>query len=51
MVLTLKAKESLEHDNPYAVGQTGLIGNPAATTAMDDADVLFLVGTDIPYRD
>ena len=51
MVLTLKAKEGLEHDNPYAVGQTGLIGNPAATTAMDDADVLVLVGTDFPYRD
>jgi pyruvate dehydrogenase (quinone) len=51
MVLTLKAKEGLEHDNPYAVGQTGLIGNPAATDAMDDADVLVLVGTDFPYRD
>jgi pyruvate dehydrogenase (quinone) len=51
MVLTIKAKEGLEHDNPYAVGQTGLIGNPAATTAMDDADVLVLVGTDFPYRD
>ena len=51
MVLTLKAKEGLEHDNPYAVGQTGLIGNPAATAAMDDADVLVLVGTDFPYRD
>ncbi|QGN59063.1 thiamine pyrophosphate-dependent enzyme [Nostocoides sp. HKS02] len=51
MVLTLKAKEGLEHDNPYAVGQTGLIGNPAATSAMEDADVLVLVGTDFPYRD
>ena len=51
MVLTLKAKEGLEHDNPYAVGQTGLIGNPAATAAMDEADVLVLVGTDFPYRD
>ncbi|NYG07871.1 pyruvate dehydrogenase (quinone) [Phycicoccus badiiscoriae] len=51
MVLTLKAKEGFEHDNPYAVGQTGLIGNPAATSAMDDADVLVLVGTDFPYRD
>jgi len=51
MVLTLKAKEGFEHDNPYAVGQTGLIGNPAATSAMEDADVLVLVGTDFPYRD
>jgi pyruvate dehydrogenase (quinone) len=51
MVLTLKAKEGFEHDNAFAVGQTGLIGNPAATGAMDDADVLVLVGTDFPYRD
>lgn len=51
MVLTLKAKEGLEHDNAYEVGQSGLIGNPAAAGALDDADVLFLVGTDFPYRE
>jgi pyruvate dehydrogenase (quinone) len=51
MVLTLKAKDGLEHDNPYAVGQTGLIGNPAAADALADADVLLLVGTDFPYRE
>jgi pyruvate dehydrogenase (quinone) len=51
MVLTLKAKEGLEHDNRFQVGQSGLIGNPAAAKAMDDCDVLFLVGTDFPYRD
>ena len=51
MVLTLKAKEELERDNPFQVGQSGLIGNPAAAKAMDDCDVLFLVGTDFPYRD
>jgi pyruvate dehydrogenase (quinone) len=50
-VLTLKAKEGLEHDNRFQVGQSGLIGNPAAAQAMDDCDVLFLVGTDFPYRD
>ena len=51
MVLTLKAKEGLEHDNPFEVGQSGLIGNPAAAQAMDDCEVLVLVGTDFPYRD
>ena len=51
IVLTLKAKEGLEHDNRFQVGQSGLIGNPAAAQAMDDCDVLFLVGTDFPYRD
>ncbi|MEU3737693.1 MULTISPECIES: thiamine pyrophosphate-dependent enzyme [unclassified Streptomyces] len=51
MVLTLKAKEGFEGDNPYQVGQTGLIGNPAAAHAMDHADTLLLLGTDFPYRD
>lgn len=51
MVLTLKAKEGLEQDNPYQVGQSGLIGNPAAAKAMDSCDVLFMIGTDFPYRD
>lgn len=51
MVLTLKAKEGLEHDNPYAVGQSGLLGNPAAAKALDDCDVLFMIGTDFPYRE
>ncbi|MGW2863621.1 thiamine pyrophosphate-dependent enzyme [Streptomyces sp. NPDC001205] len=51
MVLTLKAKEGFEGDNPFQVGQTGLIGNPAAAHAMDHADTLVLLGTDFPYRD
>ncbi|MFJ1768148.1 thiamine pyrophosphate-dependent enzyme [Amycolatopsis sp. NPDC088138] len=50
MVLTLKAKEGFEDDNPFEVGQTGLIGNPAAAQAMDHADLLLLLGTDFPYR-
>jgi pyruvate dehydrogenase (quinone) len=51
MVLTLKAKEGLEQDNPFQVGQTGMIGNPAARKALEGADLLLLVGTDFPYRD
>lgn len=51
MVITLKAKEGFEDDNPFQIGQTGLIGNPAAAAAMDSADVLVLLGTDFPYRD
>jgi pyruvate dehydrogenase (quinone) len=51
MVLTLKAKEGIEHDNPYQVGQSGLIGNPAAQHALDHCDVLLMVGTDFPYRE
>lgn len=52
MVLTLKAKAGFEGDgNPFQVGQTGLIGNPAAASALQDADTLLLLGTDFPYRD
>ena len=51
MVLSLKAKEGLEEDNAYEVGQSGLIGNPAAQQAFDGGDVLFMIGTDFPYRD
>lgn len=51
MVLTMKGKEGLEGENPYQVGQSGLIGNPAAHLALHQADTLLLVGTDFPYRD
>jgi pyruvate dehydrogenase (quinone) len=51
VVLTLKAKEGLERENPYQVGQSGLIGNPGATAALDGGDVLLMVGTDFPYRE
>ncbi|WP_328296570.1 thiamine pyrophosphate-binding protein [Streptomyces sp. NBC_00435] len=51
MVLTLKAKEGFEDANEFQVGQTGLIGNPAAVHALDRGDVLLMLGTDFPYRD
>jgi pyruvate dehydrogenase (quinone) len=51
MVLTLKAKEGLERENPFQVGQTGLIGNPAARRAFDQCDLLLMLGTDFPYTD
>ena len=51
MVLTLKAKEGLERDNDFEVGQSGLLGNHASAKAFEGCDVLFLVGTDFPYRE
>ncbi|GGX63587.1 thiamine pyrophosphate-dependent enzyme [Streptomyces fructofermentans] len=51
MVLTLKAKEGFEDGNAFQVGQTGLIGNPAASHALAKGDVLLMLGTDFPYRD
>ncbi|MGA8257917.1 MAG: thiamine pyrophosphate-dependent enzyme [Nocardioides sp.] len=49
MVLSLKAKEGLEEDNEFEIGQSGLIGNPATALAFESCDVLVLVGTDFPY--
>ena len=51
MVLTLKAKEGLERNNPFQIGQSGLLGNPATKKAFDDTDVLLMLGTDFPYPD
>ena len=51
MVLTLKAKEGLEQDNRFQVGQTGLIGNPAAASALEESDLVLMLGTDFPYRE
>ena len=45
----LRGKEWMEHDNPYAVGMTGLLGWGAAYDAMHACDVLLLLGTDFPY--
>jgi len=46
---SFRGKEWLEHDNPYAVGMTGLLGWGAAYEAMHASDVLLLLGTDFPY--
>ena len=51
MVLSLKAKEGLEDDNEFEVGQSGLLGNHATAKAFEGCDVLVLIGTDFPYRD
>lgn len=51
VVSTLKAKETYDWDNPYNIGQNGLIGNPAAAAAFHDCDLLLMVGTDFPYRE
>src|SRR5262245_39013554 len=44
-----RGKEWVEHENPYEVGMSGLIGFGAAYRAMHECDVLLLLGTDFPY--
>jgi pyruvate dehydrogenase (quinone) len=51
MVHALRGKEHVEHNNPYDVGMTGLIGFASGYHAMEDADLLILLGTDFPYKD
>ncbi|HEY0216681.1 MAG TPA: thiamine pyrophosphate-binding protein, partial [Cellulomonas sp.] len=42
---TLRGKEHIQYDNPFDVGMTGLLGYGAFQSAMDDADLLLLLGT------
>jgi len=46
---SFRGKQWLEHDNPYAVGMTGLLGYGGAYKAIHDADLLLLLGTDFPF--
>ena len=50
IVHALGGKESVEHDNPYDVGMTGLIGFSSGYAAMMGCDMLLMLGTDFPYR-
>ncbi|BAL91989.1 putative pyruvate dehydrogenase [Actinoplanes missouriensis 431] len=47
---TLRGKESLQYDNPFDVGMSGLLGYGACYQASHEADLLILLGTDFPYR-
>jgi pyruvate dehydrogenase (quinone) len=46
-----RGKQWLEHDNPNAVGMTGLLGYGGAYGAIHDADLLLLLGTDFPFSE
>ena len=50
MVHALRGKEHVEWGNPYDVGMTGLIGFASGYYAMNDCDLLLMLGTDFPYR-
>jgi pyruvate dehydrogenase (quinone) len=48
---TFRGKQWLEHDNPNAVGMTGLLGYGGAYKAINDADLLLLLGADFPFSE
>src|ERR1700723_2851353 len=48
---SFRGKQWLEHDNPNAVGMTGLLGYGGAYGAINDAELLLLLGTDFPFSE
>ncbi|MGO1317265.1 MAG: thiamine pyrophosphate-binding protein, partial [Cellulomonadaceae bacterium] len=46
---SLRGKEWIQYDNPLDVGMSGLLGYGACFDAMQDCDLLILLGTDFPY--
>jgi pyruvate dehydrogenase (quinone) len=50
VVHALRGKEFVEYDNPYDVGMTGLLGFSSGYQAMEQCEVLLMLGTDFPYR-
>lgn len=50
VVHTIRGKESVEPDNPFDVGMTGLLGFSSGYRAMEHCDTLLMLGTDFPYQ-
>ena len=47
---TSRAKDFLEHDNPFDVGMTGVFGTDGGYHALMDCDTLLLLGCDFAWR-
>jgi pyruvate dehydrogenase (quinone) len=47
---TSRAKDFIEPGNPYNVGMTGMLGNPAGYHAILECDTLLLLGADFAWR-
>jgi pyruvate dehydrogenase (quinone) len=48
---SFRGKQWLEHDNPNAVGMTGLMGYGGTYNAIHEADLLLMLGTDFPFSE
>lgn len=44
-------KMYIQYDNPFDVGMSGLLGYGACNNALQEADLVILIGTDFPYND
>jgi pyruvate dehydrogenase (quinone) len=49
IVHALRGKELIEHDNPFDVGMTGLLGFASGYKALKEGELLVMLGTDFPY--
>ncbi|MDY0906721.1 thiamine pyrophosphate-dependent enzyme [Pedobacter sp. CFBP9032] len=47
---SFRGKMGIQHNNPYEIGMTGLLGQPSAYHSMHESDVVVLLGTDFPYE-
>jgi pyruvate dehydrogenase (quinone) len=50
MAHTSRAKDFVEHDNPFNVGMTGIFGSKAGHHAVTECDTLVLLGCDFAWR-
>jgi len=50
VVHALKGKAVIAQDDPYWCGGTGMLGTRSGVYAMEECDVLLILGTDFPYR-
>ncbi len=46
---SFRGKMSIQYNNPFEVGMTGLLGLPSAFHSMHESDLVLLLGTDFPY--
>ncbi|MGQ9023317.1 pyruvate oxidase [Bacillus sp. 18-5] len=51
IVITLPAKGVVSDRHPYFLGNLGQIGTKPAYEAMEECDLLIMLGTSFPYRD
>ncbi len=47
---SFRGKMGIQHNNPYEIGMTGLLGQPSAYHSMHESDLVLLLGTDFPYQ-
>lgn len=51
IIHSLKAKDLVPEDSPFAAGGLGLLGARGGVSAVADCDLLLMLGTDFPYRE